>query len=232
MIRLIQSLHAVGVISDHTARALGAAASAFRRLAGTLDSNLRAEGLVSSVTTSPVSTPAVTNHGPSQAELACHPAGRARAGQTGIQPAQAGHRATDVIRWYETAPPKITIANSTRIHTRFQLDVAKATAIVANPVTAPAILNASANLSRRARCVDSPEFATMGLSARNERPSAQAGGHDDGDPRSPDRKLDTANLDRQLHHSPEKLQQGYDAEDDSSDNNISALHSAVPPEVP
>src|SRR5262245_42745967 len=48
------------VMSDHTARAFGAAASAFRRSGGTLGST--ASGSISSVTTSPASAPAASRN--------------------------------------------------------------------------------------------------------------------------------------------------------------------------
>src|SRR5438094_10579360 len=59
-IQWIQSLRAMGVISDHNARAFGTAARAFRRSAGTLGSGSSSEGAISSVTTSPASAPAAS----------------------------------------------------------------------------------------------------------------------------------------------------------------------------
>src|SRR5207249_4493263 len=59
-IQWIQSLRAMGVMSDHNARAFGAAARAFRRSAGTLGSGSSPEGAISSVTTSPASAPAAS----------------------------------------------------------------------------------------------------------------------------------------------------------------------------
>jgi len=49
-IQWIQSLRAMGVMSDHNARAFGAAARAFRRSAGTLGSGSSPDGAISSVT--------------------------------------------------------------------------------------------------------------------------------------------------------------------------------------
>src|ERR1039457_3810477 len=54
VIHWIQSRRAMGVMSDHNARAFGAAASAFRRSAGTLGSGSSPDGVISSVTTAPV----------------------------------------------------------------------------------------------------------------------------------------------------------------------------------
>ena len=59
-IQRIQSLRAMGVMSDHNARAFGAAARAFRRSAGTLGSGSSRAGAISSVTTSPASAPAAS----------------------------------------------------------------------------------------------------------------------------------------------------------------------------
>src|SRR5207253_2413874 len=50
----------MGVMSDHNARAFGAAARAFRRSAGTLGSGSSPDGAISSVTTSPASAPAAS----------------------------------------------------------------------------------------------------------------------------------------------------------------------------
>jgi len=60
VIQWIQSLRAMGVISDHNARAFGAAARAVRRSAGTLGSGSVSDGAISSVTTSPASAPAAS----------------------------------------------------------------------------------------------------------------------------------------------------------------------------
>src|SRR5437867_10411970 len=57
-IQWIQSLRAMSVMSDHKARAFGAAARAFRRSAGTLGSTSSLAGAISRVTTSPASAPA------------------------------------------------------------------------------------------------------------------------------------------------------------------------------
>src|SRR4029453_12332135 len=55
----IQSRRALGVMSDHNARAFGAAAArAFRRSVGTVGSGSSAAGAISSVKTPPGSTPA------------------------------------------------------------------------------------------------------------------------------------------------------------------------------
>jgi len=58
VIHWIQSLRATGVMSDHNARAFGAAARAFRRSAGTLGSGSAPADAISSVTMSPASAPA------------------------------------------------------------------------------------------------------------------------------------------------------------------------------
>src|SRR5262249_2947650 len=50
----------MGVMSDHNARALGAAARAFRRSAGTLGSGSARDGVISSVMRSPGSAPAAS----------------------------------------------------------------------------------------------------------------------------------------------------------------------------
>src|SRR5438105_13321342 len=50
----------MGVMSDHNARAFGAAARAFRRSAGTLGSGSSLDGAISRVTTSPASAPAAS----------------------------------------------------------------------------------------------------------------------------------------------------------------------------
>src|SRR5207253_2100204 len=50
----------MGVMSDHNARAFGAAVRAFRRSAGTLGSGSSPDGVISSVTTSPASAPAAS----------------------------------------------------------------------------------------------------------------------------------------------------------------------------
>jgi hypothetical protein len=47
-------------MSDHNARAFGAAARAFRRSAGALDSSSSPDGEISSVTTSPAFAPAAS----------------------------------------------------------------------------------------------------------------------------------------------------------------------------
>jgi hypothetical protein len=60
-IQWIQSLRAIGVMSDHNARAFGDAARAFRRSAGTLGSGSSPDGAISSVTTSPASAPAASH---------------------------------------------------------------------------------------------------------------------------------------------------------------------------
>jgi len=60
VIQWIQSLRPVVVMSDHNARAFGAAASAFRRSAGTLASGSSPADMISSVTTSPTSAPAAS----------------------------------------------------------------------------------------------------------------------------------------------------------------------------
>jgi hypothetical protein len=60
VIHWIQSLRAMGVMSDHNARAFGAAARAFRKSAGTLGSGSSPTGAISSVTTSPASAPAAS----------------------------------------------------------------------------------------------------------------------------------------------------------------------------
>src|SRR5438093_4317270 len=57
VIQWIQSLRAIGVMSDHNARAFGAVARAVRRSAGTLGSGSVSAGAISSVTTSPASAP-------------------------------------------------------------------------------------------------------------------------------------------------------------------------------
>src|SRR5205814_5777390 len=54
-INWIQSLRAMGVMSDHNARAFGAAARAFRRSTSTMGSGSSPDGAISSVTTSPAS---------------------------------------------------------------------------------------------------------------------------------------------------------------------------------
>jgi hypothetical protein len=59
-IQWIQSLRAMGVMSDHNARAFEAAARAFRRSAGTLGSGSSPAGAISRVTTSPASAPAAS----------------------------------------------------------------------------------------------------------------------------------------------------------------------------
>src|SRR5260370_33675903 len=59
-IQWIQSLRAMGVMSDHKARAFGAAARVFRRSAGTLGSGCSPDGAISSVMTSPASAPAAS----------------------------------------------------------------------------------------------------------------------------------------------------------------------------
>src|SRR5262249_44191835 len=59
-IQWIQSVRAMVVMSDHNARAFGAAASAFRRSGGTLGSS--ASSASSSVTTSPTSAPAASRN--------------------------------------------------------------------------------------------------------------------------------------------------------------------------
>src|SRR5438067_11297933 len=59
MIQWIQSLRALGVMSDHTTRAFGAAAArALRRSVGTSGSVSLPAGAISSVTVSPASAPA------------------------------------------------------------------------------------------------------------------------------------------------------------------------------
>src|SRR6266571_3225767 len=58
----------MGVMSDHNARAFGAAARAFRRSAGTLGSGSSPDGAISSVTTSPASAPAASRHLPVHSE--------------------------------------------------------------------------------------------------------------------------------------------------------------------
>src|SRR5213082_2012419 len=50
----------MGVMSDHNARAFGAAARAFRRSAGTLGSGSSPAGAISIVTTAPASAPAAS----------------------------------------------------------------------------------------------------------------------------------------------------------------------------
>jgi hypothetical protein len=60
LIQWIQSLRAMGVMSDHKARAFSAAARALRRSAGTLGSGSFPTGAISSVTTSPASAPAAS----------------------------------------------------------------------------------------------------------------------------------------------------------------------------
>lgn len=50
----------MGVMSDHNARAFGAAARAFRRSAGTLGSGSSLAGAISRLTTSPASAPAAS----------------------------------------------------------------------------------------------------------------------------------------------------------------------------
>jgi hypothetical protein len=60
MIQWIQSLRAMGVMSDHNARAFGAAARDPRRSAGTLGSDFSPTDRISSVTTSPTSAPAAS----------------------------------------------------------------------------------------------------------------------------------------------------------------------------
>src|SRR5260370_28065421 len=57
-IQWIQSLRAMGVMSDHNARAFAAAARAFRRSAGPLGSGSSPDRAISSVTASPASAPA------------------------------------------------------------------------------------------------------------------------------------------------------------------------------
>src|SRR5205814_9548145 len=59
-IQWIQSLRAMGVRSDHDARAFGAAARAFRRSVGTVGSGFAPAGAISRVTTSPASAPAAS----------------------------------------------------------------------------------------------------------------------------------------------------------------------------
>src|SRR5262249_32099588 len=61
VIQWIQSLRALGVMSDHTARVFAAAAPrAFFRSAGIAGSSSLAAGAISSVTTSPASAPAAS----------------------------------------------------------------------------------------------------------------------------------------------------------------------------
>src|SRR5687767_9037090 len=60
MIHWTQSVRALGVISDQSARALGAMASALRRSGGILDASSTPEGVNSSVTTSPAAAPAAS----------------------------------------------------------------------------------------------------------------------------------------------------------------------------
>jgi hypothetical protein len=59
-IQWIQSLRALGVMSDHNARAFGTAERAFRRSAGTLASSSSPAGAISSVTRSPATAPAAS----------------------------------------------------------------------------------------------------------------------------------------------------------------------------
>src|SRR5438067_12306562 len=61
-IQWIQSLRAMDVMSDHNARAFGAAARAFRRSGGTLGSGSSPDGAFSSVTSSPASGPAASRN--------------------------------------------------------------------------------------------------------------------------------------------------------------------------
>ena len=58
VIQWIQSRRAMGVMSDHEARASGAAASALRRSGGTFGSGSLPDGTISSVTMSPTSAAA------------------------------------------------------------------------------------------------------------------------------------------------------------------------------
>jgi hypothetical protein len=58
VIQCIQSVRAMGVMSDHNARAFGAVSRAFRRSAGILGSGTFCAGVISSTTTSPTSAPA------------------------------------------------------------------------------------------------------------------------------------------------------------------------------
>ena len=62
VIHWIQSRRATGVMSDQTARAAAAPASARRRSAGTRGSGSSAEGTISIVTRSPTAAPAASRN--------------------------------------------------------------------------------------------------------------------------------------------------------------------------